>query len=314
MIYVLYLLLAACVVVLSNKASEYVDLLDKKTSLSGAFIGGVMLSAVTSLPELFTSISATLMLDKPGLCVGNILGSDLFNIAVLGVLMLITCHSFGQARIAKSHIIVTLSVSLMYLALLLNMLNVMKFEVFTVSITSVIVVVLYVIGVKHMAAENGAENMEEDDSDLTVKQIVVRFLLVSIGIIALSIAITFVTDEISLKLNLGNGLAGAIFLGIATSLPEVSSTIALFKIKNYNIAIGNIIGSNLFNFIILAVTDILYVGNGIYDFSDPKTVNLLIMGMIATPLMLFLFKWKNKLTQILCPVGVVACYVLFLCL
>ena len=52
MIYLIYLALAAAVVLLSIKASIYVDLLDKNTKLSGAFIGGVLLSAVTSLPEL----------------------------------------------------------------------------------------------------------------------------------------------------------------------------------------------------------------------------------------------------------------------
>ena len=55
MIYVVYIILAAAVVFASNLAAKYVDILDKQTSLSGAFIGGVMLSAVTSLPELCRS-------------------------------------------------------------------------------------------------------------------------------------------------------------------------------------------------------------------------------------------------------------------
>ena len=53
MIYLEYVIAAAIVVVLSMKASDYIDLLDKNTRLSGAFLGGIMLSAVTSLPELF---------------------------------------------------------------------------------------------------------------------------------------------------------------------------------------------------------------------------------------------------------------------
>ena len=75
MIFVIYAIIAAAVTFLSVKAADYVDLIDKKTSLSGAFIGGILLSAVTSLPELFTSLSSTLLLDEPGLCLGNILGS-----------------------------------------------------------------------------------------------------------------------------------------------------------------------------------------------------------------------------------------------
>ena len=89
MIYLAYLIVAAGVVWFSVKASDYVDLLDKKTNLSGAFIGGILLSAVTSLPELFTSISSTVFLDAPSLCIGNILGSDLFNVAALSVVILI---------------------------------------------------------------------------------------------------------------------------------------------------------------------------------------------------------------------------------
>ena len=54
MLYLEYIVLAALVVFLSVRLSYYVDCLDKKTSLSGAFIGGVMLAAVTSLPELFS--------------------------------------------------------------------------------------------------------------------------------------------------------------------------------------------------------------------------------------------------------------------
>lgn len=74
MIYLLYLLVAAGVVLFSVKASEYVDLLDKKTSLSGAFIGGIMLSAVTSLPELFTSISCHRAHSPAGALSGQYLG------------------------------------------------------------------------------------------------------------------------------------------------------------------------------------------------------------------------------------------------
>lgn len=61
------LILAVLVVYLSVRLSYYVDCLDKKTNLSGAFIGGVMLAAVTSLPELFTSLTAVLALDQPDL-------------------------------------------------------------------------------------------------------------------------------------------------------------------------------------------------------------------------------------------------------
>ena len=312
MIYVIYLIVAIAVTILSVKAADYVDYIDKKTKLSGAFIGGIMLSAVTSLPELFTSISATVMLDQPGLCIGNILGSDLFNIASLSVLIIFALKSFSKVKISRSHIIVTLTVFVAYISILLNRYNIIRFEVFTISMTSIILVLCYAISVKFLASEDGSESQEEDSTSLSLKQIIIRFILVSIGIIVTSIIISYITDEISVKLDLGKGIAGALFMGIATSLPEVSSSIALFKKKNYNVAVGNIIGSNIFNFIILSVTDILYVGNGIYDFSDPKTINLLVFGTIATPLFIFIILNKSKALKLFGSLGIIACYVLFL--
>ena len=102
MIYLIYLVLAAIVVFLSIKASVYIDQIDKNTELSGAFIGGVLLSAVTSLPELFTTISSTVWLNNPGLSLGNILGSNLFNTTIIAVMILFGLNSFKVAKISKS--------------------------------------------------------------------------------------------------------------------------------------------------------------------------------------------------------------------
>ena len=317
MIYVLYLVLVVLIVYLSNKASEYVDLIDKKSTLSGVFIGGVILSAVTSLPELLTSLTSTLLLDKPGLCIGNILGSDLFNLMILAALILFSFKALQKASISKSHIKVTLMVCLIYIAILLEMFGILNFEILTVSITTLVIFLFYAVGIKYMSSENGEESSqpaeeEEHICNLTLRQIVIRFIFVSIGIIVLSISITYVTDIIATRHNLGYGLAGALFLGIATSLPEVSSTIALFRLKNYNIAIGNIIGSNIFNLLILGIADFLYFGKGVYDFSDSKTVNLLVLGAIATPMILLFLVKRNKFTLLLCPIIVILCYILFL--
>ena len=98
MIIVKYLILAAIVMGFSILLSNYVDIIDKRTSISGAFIGGVVLAAITSLPELFTSVSATLLLGQPELVIGNILGSDIFNTAVLALLFLAFPKRFHQAQ------------------------------------------------------------------------------------------------------------------------------------------------------------------------------------------------------------------------
>lgn len=311
MIYLAYLIVAAGVVWFSVKASNYVDLLDKKTSLSGAFIGGIMLSAVTSLPELFTSISATVLIGQPGLCLGNILGSDLFNMAMLSFFLLMFTRTFTKARISASHRVVTLFVFLCYVLLMLDWLDLLNINILSVSLTSICIVILYILSVRYLAAEDSGEEEQADTSPLTVKQVAIRFVAVSIGIVALSIVITYITDDISVRLHLGQGMAGALFLGIATSLPEAASTVTLLRMGNVDIAFGNIVGSNIFNFIIMAVVDILYRGS-VYDFSDPQTVVLMLCGAAALPAMWLMMKYRNIWTKIACPVWILACYVAFL--
>lgn len=84
MIIIGYLILAVIVMGFSIQLSNYADIIDKRTSISGAFIGGVILAAITSLPELTSSINLA-KLGNFNAMTGNILGSNLFNFAILTV-------------------------------------------------------------------------------------------------------------------------------------------------------------------------------------------------------------------------------------
>ncbi|WP_455965819.1 sodium:calcium antiporter [Cloacibacillus porcorum] len=313
MIYAVYLIIAASVVWCSIRASEYVDIMEKHTTLSGAFIGGVVLSAVTSLPELFTSLTSTMLLDKPGLAIGNILGSNIFNCAMLAVFIIIYYRSFSSFKISKSHITVTITVAAVYAVLFLNMAGILNIEYFSINIASVVIVALYIYGVFHMSGENGAEPEPSASlGKLSLKEVKRRFALAAVGLVLLSIILTYLTDGIATRHHLGEGLAGALFLGVATSLPEAASTMMLFRLGSYNIAVGNIVGSNLFNFVILGFADITYIGKGVYDYSDPKTLNLLIFGALANLIFLRLI-WNRKVRlRWLCPILIIACYLAFL--
>jgi len=326
MIFVYYILTAAAVVWFSIAASRYIDMIDRTTRLSGAFLGGVLLSAVTSLPELFTSISATILIDNPSLCIGNILGSNLFNSGMLAVVILFFLSRFSSVRLSRSHGYVIGFLLLMYCAVAANMqgwisadiiLGDSEFPWLYVSVTSLLLIALYAMSVRYLAADNGAAGTEtahedEDTAALSLKTIVVRFTLASIGIIAASIVLTYITDDIASDYNLGSGLAGALFLGIATSLPEVTSTISLFRMRSFDIAFGNIIGSNVFNFFILAIADLLYAGCGVYDFSDGKVVNLTLFGIAASAATLAMLHCRSAWAKAACAVATAACYIAFL--
>lgn len=313
----LYLVVASSVVAASILASRYIDMLDRTTKLSGAFLGGVLLSAITSLPELFTSLSAVLVLHKPGMCIGNILGSNLFNVAMLSTVMLVCLRSAGRIRYARGNITVALYLILIYAVMALDFAGILHVDVGSINIITFIFIFIYILAVRHLSAGDSAPDADADDQEpvtLSLNAIILRFTLSALAIIGLSITMTYVTDAVAAKYNIGDGFAGALLLGIATSLPEVSSTIALFKIKNYDIAVGNIVGSNLFNFMVLCIADIAGYRTSVYDYSDPKVVSLLFFGCTAALLALPLLTIRNRAVRALCALATAACYILFLLL
>ena len=297
LVIILYLILAAAVVLLSIKLSFYVDLLDKKTDISGAFIGGVILAAVTSLPELFTSISATVFLDEPNLVMGNILGSNIFNLTAMAGILIFFVKTFKDGKIGRSHRTTILCNLSVYLLLTISFLLNFDPHIFTVSVFSLAIFVVYFISLKTMSNDEGLPDIDEPlNSDLTIPQISVRFIICSVLLIASSILVTYVTDIIAEEFNLGATFAGALLLGIATSLPELASSINLAKIGNFNALVGNMLGSNIFNFCILGIADILYVKHTIYDYSG-QNVPLMLLGFLAHIATLFVIFKKTSMYQ-----------------
>ncbi|MDE7164855.1 MAG: cation transporter [Clostridiales bacterium] len=307
LIYIGYIAMVAIIVALSIKLGKYVDIMDAKSNISGAFIGGVMLAAVTSLPELFTSLSAVWIVKQNSMIIGNILGSDLINLAFFGVILLIFGRGLKKASFSKFYY-VALSVACGMYALVAIGLYFAEYMQFTwFSVVSPAILVLYILFVSKMPKTSEADDDKSDDG-LTLKQAVIRFVICAVVLIGASIAMTYLTDMVAELLKLGKTFAGALFLGIATSLPELISSVTLCYRGNYNAAAGNIIGSNVFNFAILFVADVFsFVPNssGIYILNtDSKW--LLILGVIATVTTLGMLLLKNRCNKKYVMLGVQA--------
>ena len=103
----------------------------------------------------------------------------------------------------------------------------------SINAISIIILIIYVILlIKQPKESDDEEEKKETESKLTVKQIIILFIVFSVLLIAASILITYITDLITKEVPwLGGTVAGAILLGVATSLPEVISTFQFFKIN-----------------------------------------------------------------------------------
>jgi cation:H+ antiporter len=304
-----YFLLAFVVIYATSKLSYFVDELDKKSNISGAVIGGVLLATITSMPEFITSITSTVVLAKPGLAFGNVLGSNIFNIVILAVadLFFIKHLFFNKVKSGRrTNGLIIIMYIIFALPLLLNQFGWLDYDTIGISIgvtfniISLSIIVLYFLSIRSMNAEESTN--DDGESDISYKKIAIMFVLWSLVVIGSSYFVTIVTDNLATELNLSTSFAGAIFLGVATSLPELTAVITLMKLKNYEAALGNIVGSNVFNLTIISVVDVINYKENLFDIlvTDQALREnislLLILGLINSIILMIALLRKKSLS------------------
>lgn len=332
----IYFVLAVGVVFVTSKISDCVDNLDKLTNLGAAFIGGIFLAAVTSLPELITSISSA-AIGSPDLIFGNILGSNFFNMLILAAVDIVFVKLMFMNKVKSMkktnfftiimYLIITIPLLISWLVKLIsgNEFNLFNFTPIGISFVSIIIIVVYGISIKALAndsvgAEDDSENDEKEETiNTTVSKEVIKFIAWSVLLVTLSSILTMSVDSLSASLNLGDSFAGALFLAIATSLPELTAVIRLVQLRNYDAAVGNVIGSNVFNFTIISVVDVIFFNLPVFNnvVSDKTIIVLLFFGLVSAGLVMFSLlrtKSKNKFVYILPSVIISILYIVFLIL
>lgn len=294
---VLFLFLAGLTVFLSFRLSYYADLLNKTTNISGVFIGGILLAGITSLPELVTCLSS-IFLNNPYLAIGDILGSNFFNIAMMCFFDILFIKTMFYNYTKNRYYLIYVILILNYLIMYLFMGGTFNLEIFNIGLPSFIIIITYIFYLK-----NAKEEETKKEVITTKEHVLLKFFLVGLFMVIVSILLTLVVNLIAGKNpNVASSFIGAILLGITTSMPEVITFIALVKMKSFDLALSDIIGSNLFNLLILAVGDIFLKNKEIYYFVDKESMFLLIFGFILTILSFYQNNRKvvkNKLVYII---------------
>lgn len=275
---IFFLIFAFLTVFLSIKLSYYADLLSKTSGVSKALVGGIVLAGVTSLPEFVTCFSA-MVVNNPALAIGDIIGSNLFNLFMICFFDIVFIKKMIFLNTSRLHNIVILILILNYLALYFFVSKIFDFSLLSIGFPSILIIATYILYLKKIPKfEVDSYVINEDGS---AKKTVVKLVIVSLCMAISSVLLTIVVNNISIAHpSFSSSFLGAIFLGITTSLPEVVTFYALINIKSYDIAVSNIIGSCLFNLLVLAIGDIVFLGYPVYMFSDNDTLILVILGLL----------------------------------
>ena len=218
----------------------------KHMGVSTMLVGLIIVGFGTSAPEMVVSAIASFK-GNSGLALGNAVGSNITNIAlVLGVGLLIVPMSIKSQTI-KREMPILLLVTLLVLFLLIDLK--LSFADGVILIIGMFVVTgfLLFIGIKTDHDEFSDELEAEFNLDITLKRAIIYLIL---GIIILPIASQIMVigaTEIAVHFGVSDMVIGLTIVALGTSLPELVATISSALKKEHDLAIGNIVGSNMFN-------------------------------------------------------------------
>jgi cation:H+ antiporter len=271
---------------------EGASALAKKHHVSDLAIGLTIVAFGTSMPEMVVNVFSSAE-GHHDIVLGNIIGSNNFNLlAILGLTGLVVPIAVQNSTVFKE-IPMSLLALLLFAAAAFFGLGASN----SISRPEAIIMLLFFAGFlfyvfKQLKTE--PREKREGEVELTQTKIWIFIALGLVGLVAGGKLVVYSATEIAHYLKVSEKIIGLTIVAAGTSLPELAtSLVAAFK-KNNDIAVGNVIGSNIFNLIFILpvsalVSPIAY--NAAFDF------DVLILGIGTVILLAFMFIGKKHLLQ-----------------
>ena len=287
MVWIKFLFFAAIVVIAAVKLAEYGDVIAVRTKLGGLFVGTIFLAAATSLPELIASISS-FQLGEPNLAAGNFFGSNMVNVVLLALIDLIIFRVPLLRKVAVSHAVTAALTTVLMTVAVFAILSDMNITIGWVGLDSILLIVMYFVGIWLIQRENNgpssspAPTMAVAPGFPTLKVGILGFAFATLVLLMAVPQLVLSSTEIAVITGLGTGFVGVALLSVVTSLPELVAAIAAIRIGAYDMAVGNLFGSSVFNMLALGLSDFFYTdGNFLADI-DPAFAMVGLIGIMLT--------------------------------
>ena len=312
-----YILLVIGFILLIKGADLLVDgasSVGRRLNISDLVIGLTIVAFGTSSPELFVNIFASIK-GNTDIAIGNVLGSNIANIfLILGVSAVIFPLAVGKGTVWKE-----IPLSLLAAVLLGVMANdrlIDKSEISALTrIDGLVFLAFFIIFLYYTFGI--AKRIEGIDSHVPQKQysLLKSLLLIIAGFVGLGVGGNWIVDsavQIASRLGVSQSLIGLTIVAVGTSLPELATSAVAAYRKNAEIAVGNIVGSNIFNiFFVLGISAIIKP----LPFNPDSNIDIGVV--ILASLLLFLWMFTGKKRSLDRWEGIVflilySCYIAFL--
>jgi len=259
-----FVLEAVVIVFAGTFLVRYSDVLGERLGMGRSLAGLLLLAIATSLPELLVGCHAT-RLGAVDLAVGDLLGSSLFNLLILAILDLFT-RTRGRMlnRTVSAHALSAVTSIFLTVIVLMFILLDLDWSWGNIGAGSLALGVAYLFSLRlvffdqQFSRQHETTEFEEAVESIPLWKAVVGYLLATAAIFLAAPRLAHTSDAIALETGLGGTIVGTILLALVTSLPEATTTYSALRLGMTDMAIGNILGSNTFNMVIMIGLDLSF--------------------------------------------------------
>ncbi len=276
----------------------------KALKIPSLIIGLTLVSIGTSAPELSVSVTSALQM-KDDMSFGNVLGSNIFNVFVVIGASALMMPLVVSKDVAKKDIPILLGIYgiLTLFAFVISPFTIELFE-------GILIFLLFFVYTVYLIFRARKEPTNEDEKEEKKKPWWLNVILIIVGLAGIIFGGDFVVDSASflaLKLGMSELLVSLTIVAVGTSLPELVTSVVAAKKGENDIAVGNAIGSCLFNIVlILGISSMIYpVGLELYQLVD-------VIVMIASVVMVFVFSFKDYKVNKWQGIVLIVSYVIYL--
>ena len=303
MVWLKFLLCLVVILFSGTKLARYGDAIAKKTGLGGIWIGLVLLAAITSMPELVTGVSSVALVGLPDLALGTLFGSCLFNLAILALLDILYHPIPILSRVSLRHV-ASAGVGMLLVAIaagsILTGERLSGLALGWVGIPSILIIILYFVAVRQMFRFERShptpqlEAASPQYAEIPIRRVYLRFILVAVAVIGAGIWLSFIGDEIAVTYNWDASFVGSLFLAITSSMPELVVSIVALRLGAFDMAVANILGSNMFNIAIIAPVDLFYTQGAILSSVSGAHLITAAVAIVMSLLVIVGLRFRQK--------------------
>jgi cation:H+ antiporter len=274
-----------------SRLAAYVDAITDRTGLGQAFMGMLLLGGITSLPEL-AAVSTSAATGNAALAINNLLGTASINLVLLAAADIYFGRDALTAVAARPSTLMQGVLSMLLATIVAMIATIGDVALFGVGAGATVVASACLAALwlssqfehRHVWAVVGGEEQEEAASEDARSTAHLCLLIAGCALLILGAGflLSVTADAIATKTGMAAGLVGFVLVGLATSLPEMSSIVGALRLRRYQMAIGDIFGTNIFNILLIFVADAVYRGDPVLSQAGRFEVLGAILAVLMT--------------------------------